>query len=113
MHAILGMSNILSRKERLEHQEQYLNAIKQSSENLLVLLNDILDMSKIEAGKQVFGAHPQRVCPAQFPPVDPPAEHARTASWVFLKQVLSFFFRGFFFTRGLLKNFAFTYKITF
>ena len=51
MHAISGMTNILVRKEHLTHQEKFLTAIRQSSRNLLVLLNDILDLSKIEAGK--------------------------------------------------------------
>jgi signal transduction histidine kinase/CheY-like chemotaxis protein len=51
MHAISGMTNILVRKEHLSHQEKFLQAIKQSSRNLLVILNDILDLSKIEAGK--------------------------------------------------------------
>lgn len=51
MHAISGMANILVRKKHLNHQEKFLQAIKQSSSNLLVILNDILDLSKIEAGK--------------------------------------------------------------
>ena len=51
MHAILGMTNILKRNEHLKPQEKYLEAIQQSSQNLVVILNDILDLSKIEAGK--------------------------------------------------------------
>ena len=51
MHAISGMTNILVRKDHLNHQERFLKAIRQSSRNLLVILNDILDLSKIEAGK--------------------------------------------------------------
>ncbi len=51
MNAIMGMSGILKRNEHSPEQEKYLNAIGQSSENLLVILNDILDLSKIEAGK--------------------------------------------------------------
>lgn len=51
MHAISGMTNILVRKEHLNHQEKFLQAIRKSSRNLLVILNDILDLSKIEAGK--------------------------------------------------------------
>jgi signal transduction histidine kinase len=51
MHAISGMSNILRRNEHLPGQVKYLDAIHQSAENLLVILNDILDSSKIEAGK--------------------------------------------------------------
>ncbi len=51
MNAIMGMTGILKRNERLPEQEKYLGAISQSSENLLVILNDILDLSKLEAGK--------------------------------------------------------------
>ncbi|MBK9513749.1 MAG: response regulator [Flavobacteriales bacterium] len=51
MNAIMGMSGILKRNEHSPEQDKYLNAISQSSENLLVILNDILDLSKMEAGK--------------------------------------------------------------
>lgn len=51
MHAISGMTNILLRNEHPAHQDKLLKAIRESSDNLLVLLNDILDLSKIEAGK--------------------------------------------------------------
>ncbi len=51
MNAIMGMSGILKRNEHPPEQDKYLNAISQSSENLLVILNDILDLSKLEAGR--------------------------------------------------------------
>ncbi|MCC6839567.1 MAG: response regulator [Flavobacteriales bacterium] len=51
MNAIMGMTGILRRNSPPPEQERYLGAIQQSSENLLVILNDILDMSKIDAGK--------------------------------------------------------------
>src|SRR5258706_14036803 len=51
MNAVIGMSNLLLRTEVNEQQLKYLKAIKTSSENLLTILNDILDLSKIEAGK--------------------------------------------------------------
>ncbi len=51
MNAIMGMTSILKRNERLPEQEKYLDAISQSSSNLLVILNDILDLGKIEDGK--------------------------------------------------------------
>jgi predicted ATPase/signal transduction histidine kinase len=51
MHAISGMTKILRRNKPAPNQEKYLSAIHQSSDNLLVILNDILDLSKIEAGK--------------------------------------------------------------
>lgn len=51
MHAISGMTNNLLRNPHPKNQDPYLEAMKTSSENLLVLLNDILDLSKIESGK--------------------------------------------------------------
>ncbi len=51
MHAISGMTNILARNEHPEHQDKFLKAIQENTGNLLVILNDILDLSKIEAGK--------------------------------------------------------------
>lgn len=51
MNAILGFSELL--KGRLENEEniKYLNAVYNSGRNLLELINDILDLSKVEAGK--------------------------------------------------------------
>ena len=51
MNAIMGMTDIIIRNDHPSSQDTYLNAIKQSSENLLVILNEILDLSKLEAGK--------------------------------------------------------------
>ncbi len=51
MNAILGMSNQLAKSSLTSKQLFYLDAINAASENLLVIINDILDLSKIEAGK--------------------------------------------------------------
>jgi len=51
MHAISGMVKILDRNPHPPAQNVYLKAIRTSSENLVVILNDVLDLSKIEAGK--------------------------------------------------------------
>jgi signal transduction histidine kinase len=51
MHAISGMVKILERNEKLPAQMAYLNAMQISSDNLVVILNDVLDLSKIQAGK--------------------------------------------------------------
>lgn len=51
LNAILGFTQILSRNPKLENkQKQYLDTILRSSKHLLELINDILDISKIEAG---------------------------------------------------------------
>jgi signal transduction histidine kinase/CheY-like chemotaxis protein len=54
MNAIVGMTRLLLSKEPQQEQLRYLNAIQQSADNLLVIINDILDLSKIEAGKIVI-----------------------------------------------------------
>jgi CheY-like chemotaxis protein len=51
MHAISGMVKILERNVHPKSQDLFLNAMKVSSDNLVVILNDVLDLSKIEAGK--------------------------------------------------------------
>lgn len=54
MNSIIGMANLLTHSELDDLQKKYLNIIRKSSENLLVIINDILDLSKIEAGKMEF-----------------------------------------------------------
>ncbi|MEO6833552.1 MAG: tetratricopeptide repeat protein [Chitinophagaceae bacterium] len=54
MNAIVGLTRLLMEKEPQPHQIRYLDAIKQSADNLLVIINDILDLSKIEAGKIII-----------------------------------------------------------
>ena len=54
MNAILGVTRLLLEKDPRSDQLKYLNAIKHASDNLLVIINDILDLSKIEAGKINF-----------------------------------------------------------
>lgn len=51
MNAILGMGRQLQKSSLNEQQQFFLQTINDASENLLVIINDILDISKIEAGK--------------------------------------------------------------
>jgi len=50
MNAILGFSELLQGELREPKHRQYLQSIRSSADSLLLLINDILDMSKIEAG---------------------------------------------------------------
>jgi len=50
MNAILGFTSLLKRTKLNEEQQEYVYNIHSSGENLLSLVNDILDLSKIEAG---------------------------------------------------------------
>ena len=51
MNAVLGMTNLLIDKSPRPDQHEYLDGIQKSSDTLLHIINDILDLSKIEEGK--------------------------------------------------------------
>lgn len=54
MNSIFGMSELLLKTDLSSKQFDFLNIITKSAENLLVIINDILDISKIESGEMVF-----------------------------------------------------------
>lgn len=54
MNGIIGMTNLLADTHLDKTQEDYLHTIRESAENLLVIINDILDFNKIYAGKLIF-----------------------------------------------------------
>ena len=58
MNGVLGMTQLLLASELTEEQKTYVNAILSSGHSLLVILNDILDLSKIEAGKVTIDPSP-------------------------------------------------------
>ncbi|MDR2734909.1 MAG: response regulator [Spirochaetota bacterium] len=51
MNAIIGMTDLLAHENLTQRQEAYVKDITLSAHSLLGLINDILDLSKIEAGK--------------------------------------------------------------
>ncbi len=51
LNAIIGMTEVMLMDDLTDDQVKHLNLLKFSGENLLVLINDILDFNKIEAGK--------------------------------------------------------------
>jgi hypothetical protein len=51
MNGIIGLTELLLSMDMAEDQKELIDAVNSSSQNLLILLNDILDLSKIEAGE--------------------------------------------------------------
>ncbi|MBC8753608.1 response regulator [Kordia sp. YSTF-M3] len=51
LYAIIGMTNLLLLEKPEEYQERYLKSLKFSGEHLLAIINNILQMNKIEASK--------------------------------------------------------------
>jgi signal transduction histidine kinase len=61
MNAVIGMTRLVLNTELNPQQLKYVQAIRISSENLLGIINDILDVSKIEAGRIEFEKIPFRL----------------------------------------------------
>jgi PAS domain S-box-containing protein len=51
MNGVIGMAQLLRYTQPTQEQEEYLDSLELSCKNLLELINDILDLSKIESGK--------------------------------------------------------------
>lgn len=61
LHGVLGMAQVLARDPELsDDQRTRVAVIRRSGEALLELLNDLLDLAKIEAGKLAIKAEPMR-----------------------------------------------------
>ncbi|WP_339920017.1 ATP-binding protein [uncultured Flavobacterium sp.] len=54
MNAIIGFTKVLIKTDLNEKQKDYLQAIKSSGDTLIVLIDDILDLAKVDAGKMIF-----------------------------------------------------------
>lgn len=61
LNAILGFTNILNRTNLDEQQQKHVQIIHSSGNNLLAIVNDVLDLSKIEAGMMRIEETPFRI----------------------------------------------------
>ena len=61
MNAIIGFTKVLMKTDLSEKQKEYLEAIKSSGNTLIVLINDILDLAKVNAGKMIFVNTPFKI----------------------------------------------------
>lgn len=65
INSVIGFTNLLEKTRLDQNQSMYVNTIKTAGDNLLTIVNDILDISKIEAGMLHFDKSPfsiQDVC---------------------------------------------------
>ncbi|MBS1597537.1 MAG: response regulator [Bacteroidetes bacterium] len=58
LNGIIGASNLLLQETHLQEQISHLEILKYSSEHMMMLINEILDFNKIEAGKLELGVAP-------------------------------------------------------
>jgi PAS domain S-box-containing protein len=58
MNAIIGFTKVVLKTDLTAKQREYLTAIKMSGDALIVLINDILDLAKVDAGKMIFEQTP-------------------------------------------------------
>lgn len=58
MNAIVGFTNVVLKTDLNKDQKEYINAIKVSGDALIILINDILDLAKVNAGKMTFEQSP-------------------------------------------------------
>jgi PAS domain S-box-containing protein len=58
MNAIIGFTKVVLKTDLTAKQKEYLTAIKISGDALIVLINDILDLAKVDAGKMTFEKTP-------------------------------------------------------
>ena len=58
MNGVLGMTELMLRTSLTAEQQEYAQTVQQSGQALLAVINDILDMAKIEAGKMTLREAP-------------------------------------------------------
>lgn len=61
LNGIIGASNLLLQEDHMPSQVQHLDILKFSSEHMLLLINDVLDYNKMEAGKVELAESPVNI----------------------------------------------------
>src|ERR1022692_1144829 len=62
MNGVIGMTGLLLDTNLSPEQREYAETVRRSGENLLSLINEILDSSKVEAGKLEIESYPFDLC---------------------------------------------------
>lgn len=58
LNGVIGMSGLLLRTDLTPQQRQYAEIVNNSSQNLVAIINDVLDLSKLDAGRMSLKAEP-------------------------------------------------------
>ncbi len=77
MNAIVGLTHLLKRESLTRQQHDRLSKVAASADHLLAVINDVLDISKIESGKLVLEAKPLRIAELQAKVIALCAERAQ------------------------------------
>ncbi|RLD56399.1 MAG: hypothetical protein DRJ05_11370 [Bacteroidetes bacterium] len=88
MNSIIGIADVLSDTTLNSEQQDYLNVIQVSSNNLLNIINEILDFSKIEAGQIILEQEPLNISKIFKDVISLHAYNAKNKD-LYLKSVIS------------------------
>lgn len=58
LNGVIGMSGLLLKTDLTPQQRQYAEIVNHSSQNLVAIINDVLDLSKLDAGRMVLQSQP-------------------------------------------------------
>lgn len=78
LNGVIATASMLQQTSLDEEQQEYVNTITKSGQSLLMLINEILEFSKMESGKMVLDPRPANVIDAVFDVGDLLRSHAET-----------------------------------